>query len=344
MSFSTVTFSGAASGIAGSQGTSGTFTAMITGNADGTVSGTWTFAGTYQDTGYYATSGAENISGTLTGTSSAGADGPWPITLAGNSIINEGMQLSFANGQFTLAVAAGFGVDYSVDLGYGDRINWHDQFDFKAQLSAPGPIPGGGTPTGTSGNDMLSVPASGNVTIDGASGIDTAVFGDVRANYAVTHNTDGSFTVTHGSAGTDTLVNVERMQFIDEKVALDIGGDGGQAYRLYQAAFDRTPDMGGLGFWINSLDQGASLTQAASFFVVSPEFTGRYGNLDNQQFATQLYENVLHRAPDASGLAFWQGQLDQGTMSRAQVLVGFSESPENQADVIGQIQDGFQYG
>jgi hypothetical protein len=342
MSFSPVTFSGPVSGITGTQGTSGTFAAQITGNADGTVSGTWSFNGTYQDTGYYATSGAEHISGTLAG--SPAADGSWPITLAGTGIINEGLQLSFANGQFTLAVAAGFGVDYSVDLGYGDRYNGHDQFNFSAQLSAAGSISGGGTGSGTAGNDTLNAPASGNATIDGAGGLDTAVFGDVRANYAVTHNNDGSFTVAHGSAGTDTLVNVERLQFADAKVAIDIAGDGGEAYRLYQAAFDRTPDLGGLGYWINSLDQGTSLTQAASFFVVSPEFTTTYGNLDNQQFATQLYENVLHRAPDAGGLAFWQGQLDQGTMSRAQVLVGFSESPENQADVIGQIQDGFQYG
>jgi len=41
----------------------------------------------------------------------------------------------------------------------------------------------------------------------------------------------------------------------------------------------------------------------------------------------QLYQNVLNRAADAGGLASWVGQLDSGT-NRAQVVLGFSESPE----------------
>jgi serralysin len=52
---------------------------------------------------------------------------------------------------------------------------------------------------------------------------------------------------------------------------------------------------------------------------------------------------VLHRAPDAGGLAYHTGNLDSGGNSRAQVLVGFSESPENQAALIGVIQGGMAY-
>ena len=33
-------------------------------------------------------------------------------------------------------------------------------------------------------------------------------------------------------------------------LALDINGTAGQVYRLYQAAFDRKPDLVGLGYWI----------------------------------------------------------------------------------------------
>lgn len=336
MSFSPVTFSGPASGISGAQGTSGTFTAQITGNADGSVSGTWSYDGTYQDTGYYATSGAEHISGTLTGT--AGANGSWAITLSGAGIVNEGMQLGFANGQFTLAVAAGFGVDYSVDLGYGDRINWHDQFNFTAQMSAAGTITNGGTP----GNDTIAVPATGNITIDGQAGIDTAVFSDLRANYSLTHNADGTWTVSHLGGGTDTLVNIERLSFSDEKLAIDIDGHGGEAYRLYQAAFGRTPDLPGLGYQINALDSGLTLSQVAGNFIASPEFQSTYGSVDDTTFITLLYQNVLHRAPDSGGLQFHLAELASG-QSRADVLTHFSESPENQANVLGQIAGGMVF-
>jgi hypothetical protein len=50
---------------------------------------------------------------------------------------------------------------------------------------------------------------------------------------------------------------------------------------------------------------------------------------------------VLHRAPDAAGYDFWTQALH--TSSRADVLVGFSESAENQAQVIGAIQHGIDY-
>ncbi|MCR8550873.1 DUF4214 domain-containing protein, partial [Salipiger sp. P9] len=42
---------------------------------------------------------------------------------------------------------------------------------------------------------------------------------------------------------------------------------------------------------------------------------------------TLLYQNVLDRDPDATGLANWVARLEDG-MSRAQVVLGFSQSPE----------------
>ncbi|HEV3443051.1 MAG TPA: DUF4214 domain-containing protein [Gemmataceae bacterium] len=47
----------------------------------------------------------------------------------------------------------------------------------------------------------------------------------------------------------------------------------------------------------------------------------------NQLFVTQLYADLLHRAPDASGLATWTSDLDQG-MSRTQVAQGIEANAE----------------
>lgn len=105
--------------------------------------------------------------------------------------------------------------------------------------------------------------------------------------------------------------------------------DDGQIFRLYDAAFNRLPDAPGFENWINTLYNGATLTWAADAFVTSPEFTLTYGALDDNQFVTLLYNNVLDRAPDPDGLASWLALLNGGA-SRASVVVGFSESAELQ--------------
>ena len=98
--------------------------------------------------------------------------------------------------------------------------------------------------------------------------------------------------------------------------------------RLYFAYFLRIPDYAGLNFWIGYYRAGHSLDEISGFFAASPEFTSRYGSLNNTQFVTLVYNNVLGRAPDAPGLAFWKNELDTGNRTRGQVMLGFSESAE----------------
>lgn len=183
----------------------------------------------------------------------------------------------------------------------------------------------------------------GNDNIDGGAGTDFVVFTTSRSNYAITRQS-GAIVVTakSGTEGVDTLKNVERVYFSDAALAFDTNGAAGQAYRLYQAAFNRMPDKSGLGYQLDALEKGQSLTQVAQNFINSPEFTKTYGNLSDAAFVTQLYANVLHRVPDSGGLSFHVNNLSHG-VTRAQTLVGFSESPENQVALIGVIQNGMEY-
>jgi hypothetical protein len=113
---------------------------------------------------------------------------------------------------------------------------------------------------------------------------------------------------------------------------------------VYQAAFNRKPDLGGLGYWINDLDHGATLTDVAAGFFGSAEFQALYGvNPSNTTLITNLYANVLHRAPDTDGFNYWIEQLNTGKISAASTLASFAESAENQAQVIGAIQNGIDY-
>jgi hypothetical protein len=125
-------------------------------------------------------------------------------------------------------------------------------------------------------------------------------------------------TVTHGSLVNNLLNSAEFKQFV------------APVSRLYMAAFRRVPDAGGLVNWVAYVRRGDSLQSAADEFVASQEFQLTYGSLNDAQYVTLLYENVLGREPDPTGLSNWTGQLGSGT-SRGGVLIGFSESQEGMA-------------
>lgn len=101
----------------------------------------------------------------------------------------------------------------------------------------------------------------------------------------------------------------------------------GQIKRVYLAHLRRDPDNAGFTFWLNQRANGLSLLAMINEFQSSAEFVRIYGSLNNTQFVTLIYNNVLGRNPDSAGLAHWKGLLDGGT-SRAEVTEGFIESTE----------------
>ena len=81
------------------------------------------------------------------------------------------------------------------------------------------------TAFGYTGKDTIEGGA-GNDTIDGGSGNDTAIFQDISSAFTITVNDNGSITVAHSSPsddlvdeGTDTLTNIEKLQFSDKTIS-----------------------------------------------------------------------------------------------------------------------------
>lgn len=187
---------------------------------------------------------------------------------------------------------------------------------------------------------------AGHDTITGTPQRDTLYVDARTTGYSVKANATG-YTATDKSGydGALQISAIERIYFNDKAMALDVGAGqiGGMAYRMYQAAFNRAPDSEGLGFWIDNMDRGLSLESVARAFASSSEFVKLYGaNQSDAGYITQLYANVLHRAPEDSGLAFWQNALQAGH-TRENVLAQFSESAENIAHLVGTLHDGFTY-
>jgi Ca2+-binding RTX toxin-like protein len=251
-------------------------------------------------------------------TTTVGADGKWSVTTS-----------PLPNASYTVSAV-------SVDLA-DNATSAASTMAFTVASSA--------NLAGTTGNDKLTATA-GNNAIDGQGGIDTVVYAGQRVNYTVAKETLGyGVTDRVGDGGHDAVINVERLQFSDGAVALDISGSAGQAFRLYQAALDRPAESAGLGFWIYQLDHGLTLDDMVQDIIKNqPEFTQKYGaNPTDAQFVNLLYANVLHRAPDAAGYDFWVNALAHHDTTQVGIVKFFSESPENQAQVIGTIQDGIAY-
>jgi hypothetical protein len=199
--------------------------------------------------------------------------------------------------------------------------------------------------SGTAASDTLHTGAP-NIAIDGGAGIDTLIVDGPRGNYTLAKEVWGvGLTDNVGGGGHDALLNLERIQFSDNNwVALDVDGDAGQIFRLYQATFDRAAEPAGLGYWIWRMDGGSSMIQVATEFMNQPEFVAMYGtNPTDADFINNLYKHVLHRDADAAGFAYWLNVLHNSPNARTDVLIDFSESPENQALVIGSIKDGMAY-
>src|SRR5262245_40175445 len=65
------------------------------------------------------------------------------------------------------------------------------------------------------------------------------------------------------------------------------------------------------------------------------------GGTPTQNFVQQLYQDYLHRTADATGLSFWSSQIDNGSLSRFQVVFAIEASPEGEQVFINDLYRRF---
>jgi hypothetical protein len=110
--------------------------------------------------------------------------------------------------------------------------------------------------TGVDANDRL-FGGAGNDLIDGGNGLDTAIYTGPVSQYTITRS-DAGYTVADNTAaeGTDTVVNVERLEFNDTLLGLDTqpGGNVWQAAALTHSVLGTLPPQGLLSQWTAQAD------------------------------------------------------------------------------------------
>lgn len=156
-------------------------------------------------------------------------------------------------------------------------------------------------------------------------------------------NSDATFTNVGGGRAVNTSIQgAGTVQPLDVALLRDAGLPAltdqelaeHQVARLYVAAFGRTADGAGLVAQYAGLRGGQTLAQLGDGFVGSAEFTNRYGTLSDAGFVDALYRNVLGRAGDTAGAAFFQGALARGA-SRGTILAAFADSDEERGRLNG---------
>ncbi len=191
---------------------------------------------------------------------------------------------------------------------------------------------GNDTLYGGDGDDSMSGGADSDLVFGGA-GNDT-LFAGGSPDLTQYGGVEGNNTLM-GGAGHDTLIGGDANDILIGDGDASFDEASGSIYRLYRAFLGREPDGAGLIAWSNRVADGQSLVDVAQSFVDSTEFAQSYGQLDDAQFISLLYRNVLERDADTAGLSGWQAQLDNG-QSRAQVVLGFSQSAEFQTNTSEQ--------
>jgi hypothetical protein len=181
---------------------------------------------------------------------------------------------------------------------------------------------------------QADVPAGLVVSIAGYRDSYTIVKSEATQAVAIVGKTDGSVTTYH---------DPRLIKFFDKWISFDIDGPAGQVYRLYQAAFNRKPDLPGLGFWLKANENGRAVIDIAGDFVGSAEFKALYGQSPaGLQLVNAFYNNVLHRDGEKAGVDWWVGKLNNGVPVPG-VLYGFSDSAENKSSLAADMRSGFDY-
>ncbi|HEU4851388.1 MAG TPA: DUF4214 domain-containing protein [Telluria sp.] len=241
---------------------------------------------------------------------------------------------------FTMAKATAAGDTATNTFADIEMVSFSGPYSDHSNITVTGGRAAGETYAGGKGEDVV-YSGKGNDSIDAGEGRDIVIYSGDRAGYTITR-TEAGLAVS-GAQGNDTLVQVERVYFADKAVAFGSEELVGQAYRLYEAAFDRTPDLFGLGFWIAAMENGVSQLAVANEFVNSQEFRQMYSGLTNAELVDKLYKNILDRQGDLSGISHWTGVLDSHAATVAEVLAGFSQSGEFIAKLAGVIENGVEY-
>jgi hypothetical protein len=182
---------------------------------------------------------------------------------------------------------------------------------------------------------------------DGGLGLDTVVYNGPMERYTI-NKTGNRYVVSEptGSDDTDYLINIERLQFSNTKVALDMTGNAGDAARLIGALLDPSyvKDKALAGVVIGLLDQNYSTQTIATLGLGTSTYIGLAGSSSNEDFVKHVFKNVIGRPPVEAELQTYVGMLSAGTSQAAlAVMAAGTEFTAEKIGLTGLVLNGWEF-
>lgn len=209
-------------------------------------------------------------------------------------------------------------------------------------------LEGNDTLNGLSGNDHL-VGGGGNDSLDGGVGTDSATYAGACTNYLLTKNSSG-WMLSGAADGTDTLVNIERLEFSDKKIALDLSADGhaGQALELIGLlAYGLVGASSVVGTVLSIFDQGSSMHDVCQLAINVGLVRDLAGSDSNLALAKLAFRNVVGGEASAETANWLAGfiQGSGGAMTQADFLATLAQLDLNQQHInlVGLQATGVEY-
>lgn len=179
-------------------------------------------------------------------------------------------------------------------------------------------------------NDDTAKGNAGDDALDGAGGNDTAIFTGTRADYTLTQNQDDSWTVTDlrttgTTDGTDTLTNIENVEFSDVTLVIGDANLAPTGLALSKSSIDEDAVVDTVIGTLSATDpEGKPLT-----YTLSDNAGGKFKLVTNSNGDTQLVV---------------AGALDYETASshlvKVKVSDGVNEVEKSFTVAVGDVADG----
>ncbi|WP_297325515.1 M10 family metallopeptidase [Nitrosomonas sp.] len=191
------------------------------------------------------------------------------------------------------------------------------------------------------GDDVLIGNNSSN-TLDGGPGIDIVVVESQRNQYTL-NRTATDYTITdHANSGNqDALTAVERLEFSDIKLALDLDGHAGQVAKLLGAVFGTAAiaNLEYVGIGLTEADQGMNYEQLGEFAINAT------GLKTSDEIVTLLWDNLFGSAPTETEKSPYVKLLDSGQISTGALAVLAADSDSNAGNInlTGLMQTGIGF-
>lgn len=192
----------------------------------------------------------------------------------------------------------------------------------------------------------------GNDIIDGQGGTDVGVFAGARDRWQIDSGVGGSnyfVADKYGASGTTELRNVERVQFNDMAVALDLGksDSAGQAVLLFSAVLGLPAVLSNrplLGVGISLFDQGFTVKQLAATIMSLPIWGGLLTASDSAtDIATYLLTVANGGVPSPAMVSAGASAISSQPAGEFLATLAMDNSNLARVDLVGLAKVGIAY-